>query len=70
MIFRQRQRWRLSAAAVLGAVLVTGCGASGGLAEGDRAPAFSLPAASGAAVALADYAGTRPVLLYFHMADG
>ena len=36
---------------------------------GAQAPAFSLPAASGDTVSLADYAG-QPVLLFFHMAVG
>lgn len=34
------------------------------LREGDPAPAFSLPAAGGGEVALADFAG-RPVVLIF-----
>ena len=34
-------------------------------AEGDRAPAFSLPSTSGEAVALADFAGKKNVLLFF-----
>jgi hypothetical protein len=37
---------------------------------GARAPDFSLPAVGGGEVALADYAGKQPVLLYFHMAKG
>lgn len=41
-----------------------------GLQIGDDAPGFSLPAVSGGEVALADYAGVRPVLLFFHMAVG
>lgn len=36
---------------------------------GQDAPAFTLPAASGGEVSLADYSG-QPVLLYFHMAGG
>ncbi|MBN1965658.1 MAG: redoxin domain-containing protein [Anaerolineae bacterium] len=36
---------------------------------GSDAPDFTLPAASGGRVSLADYAG-QPVLLYFHMAVG
>jgi cytochrome oxidase Cu insertion factor (SCO1/SenC/PrrC family) len=39
------------------------------IAVGTVAPAFTLPAATGEQVSLADYAG-RPVLLYFHMAGG
>lgn len=41
-----------------------------GLQRGAAAPAFRLPAADGAEVALADYAGEQPVLLFFHMAEG
>jgi hypothetical protein len=42
-----------------------------GLAVGDPAPDFSLPAAGGGVVALDDYVGqNRPALLYFHMAVG
>ncbi len=41
-----------------------------GLQVGDAAPDFSLPAAGGGTVALADYKGRQPVLLFFHMADG
>ncbi len=59
---------------LLGAVLAA-CGsdekesAKEGLAVGDAAPAFSLPAAGGGTVSLAAYKG-QPVLLFFHMADG
>jgi cytochrome oxidase Cu insertion factor (SCO1/SenC/PrrC family) len=60
--------------ALIGLAL-TACGsdkkesAKEGLAVGDAAPAFSLPASDGSTVALADYKG-QPVLLFFHMADG
>ena len=40
------------------------------LSVGDQAPAFTLPTASGGEVALADYTGKQPVLLFFHMAAG
>jgi cytochrome oxidase Cu insertion factor (SCO1/SenC/PrrC family) len=53
-------------------MLLTGCvgAADGGyLAPGDRAPSFSLPAAGGEEVELADFAG-QPVLLYFSMVEG
>lgn len=40
------------------------------LAEGDRAPAFTLPSAAGENVTLADFAGTKPALLYFSMGPG
>lgn len=38
--------------------------------EGDRAPGFELPAADGGRVALADFLGKKPVLLYFSMGPG
>lgn len=52
--------------------LLTACGGAGqdGLAVGDEAPSFTLLAANGDSVSLADYEGTQPVLLYFHMAMG
>lgn len=61
---------------ILGVILTTlvlvACGGSSseGLAVGDPAPAFTLPSASGDQVSLSDYRGSKPVLLYFHMADG
>lgn len=51
-------------------LLLTACGASQSISEGITAPDFSLPAADGSTVTLADYAGEQPVLLFFHMADG
>lgn len=50
-------------------LLLAACGSSG-LQVGDKAPEFSLPTASGGDVALDDYTGRKPVLLYFHMALG
>lgn len=50
-------------------LLLAACGSSG-LQVGDQAPEFSLPTASGGEVALDDYTGRQPVLLYFHMALG
>lgn len=52
--------------------VLAACGAASspsGIVEGADAPDFTLPNAAGGDVSLADYAG-RPVLLYFHMADG
>ena len=40
------------------------------LAEGDRAPAFILPSAAGEDVALSDFVGAKPALLYFSMGPG
>lgn len=44
--------------------------AASALSVGDTAPSFTLPAVGGSDVALADYVGSQPVLLYFHMAVG
>ena len=41
-------------------------GGQPGVKVGDRAPDFSLPDASGRAVALGDFRGKRPVVLYFY----
>ena len=63
------------AVALTGLLLATACapaaptGSPQAIQAGAQAPAFSLPAASGETVSLADYAG-RPVLLFFHMAVG
>lgn len=43
---------------------------TGQMEAGDRAPRFTLPAASGGEVSLSDYRDRQPVLLYFHMALG
>jgi hypothetical protein len=40
------------------------------VSEGDRAPAFTLPAAAGENVALSDFAGAKPTLPYFSMGPG
>lgn len=40
------------------------------LSEGDRAPGFTLPSASGEQVALSDFTSRKPVLLYFSMGPG
>lgn len=57
--------------AVLVPAIAFGCaGASDGLQVGDPAPKFELPAVGGERVALGDYTGQRPVLLFFHMAVG
>jgi cytochrome oxidase Cu insertion factor (SCO1/SenC/PrrC family) len=55
----------------LAALVLAGCSdtTGEGLAVGDAAPDFELPAASGSTISLADFAGA-PALLYFHMADG
>jgi hypothetical protein len=40
------------------------------LAEGDRAPDFTLPSAAGDDVSLDDFANQKSVLLYFSMGPG
>ncbi len=40
------------------------------LSEGDLAPSFTLPSASGGKVAMSDFAAKKPVLLYFSMGPG
>jgi cytochrome oxidase Cu insertion factor (SCO1/SenC/PrrC family) len=57
-------------------LLAASCGSETGAegdappSEGDRAPDFTLPSASGGTVALSDFAGKKPVLLYFSMGPG
>ena len=40
------------------------------IAVGDRAPEFTLPSQTGAQVSLADYRGTKAVVLFFYPKDG
>lgn len=56
----------------LALALLMACGgpAADGLAVGDPAPDFTLPAADGSVFSLAELRGRQPVLLYFHMAAG
>jgi hypothetical protein len=42
----------------------------GPIEVGQLAPAFSLESANGGTVSLSDFAGMRPVLLYFSMGPG
>ncbi|RIK38968.1 MAG: hypothetical protein DCC55_19485 [Chloroflexi bacterium] len=59
----------ITAAVALVLLGLSGC-ASPAPADSPQAPAFTLPAADGRIVELADYVGQRPALLYFHMAVG
>lgn len=68
-----------SGVALIGALLLVGCSgdANGpgddrpeGPVVGSRAPGFSLEASEGDSVSLDDFAGRRPVLLYFSMGPG
>lgn len=71
-------RARIAVAFVMSTlVLLAACaptdepGADGSfLAEGDRAPDFTLPSAAGEDVSLDEFANQRPVLLYFSMGPG
>lgn len=67
-----RTRWGMIAGlAVLAAFLIAACGTGAdGLQVGDPAPDFELVSSDGETVALSDYEGEQPILLYFHMALG
>jgi peroxiredoxin len=41
-----------------------------GASVGNAAPDFTLPSATGEQVSLSSFQGSKPVLLYFHMAEG
>jgi len=79
-IFRSLAQWRsvyspigfIVLSLLLIVPILAACGPSNGeeLAVGDPAPSFTLPTASGDQVSLIDYRSSKPVLLYFHMADG
>jgi len=63
----------ITAILILAGLLLSACSRTEvqeSLRVGDVAPDFSLPAANGETVALADFIGKQPVLLYFHMAVG
>ena len=77
--FPRRRRWLLS---ITVALIVSGVGLwtflahqdHGGqthaqVAEGHRAPAFTLPSSTGDAVTLASYLGRQPVVLVFYMGE-
>jgi hypothetical protein len=55
-------------------LIAASCGGNGttpdAISEGDPAPPFSLPSAAGKTVRLSDFAGEKPVLLYFSMGPG
>jgi len=61
--------WVLPLMVMIG-LLLLGCTSAGELAEGDQAPDFTLPVASGGELSLADATADGPALLYFHMALG
>jgi cytochrome oxidase Cu insertion factor (SCO1/SenC/PrrC family) len=54
------------------AILLSGCSTPGGekLELGNPAPDFSLTDTDGSTYRLSENLGEKPVLLFFHMADG
>ncbi|HEY5864644.1 MAG TPA: hypothetical protein VI542_03690 [Candidatus Tectomicrobia bacterium] len=68
-LFRgQQRRWLVRLIVV---VVVSGMGWwwYGSLVADDSAPAFTLPSATGGAVALDQYRGRQPVVLVFYMGE-
>ena len=64
-----------AAALVVFAMVISSCNAyptepSGDATEAAAGPAFSLPAAQGGTVSLADFRSKKDVLLYFSMGPG
>ncbi len=60
---------KLSAEKASGSVASRPAPAAGPLAEGSKAPAFSLPRDGGSTVSLGDYAGKKLVLFFYPRAD-
>lgn len=60
----------LGSLVLLAAACAEGSGDGPSLAEGDAAPSFTLPSATGGHVTLSDFSGEKPVLLYFSMGPG
>jgi len=65
-----RRSVALASLLVLAAACAGDRGGDPPLREGDPAPDFSLPSAAGRNVALSDFSGKKPVLLYFSMGPG
>jgi hypothetical protein len=61
--------WSRVIAAVLmsGVVLLLSAGRLMALQVGDKAPDFSLPATTAEKIALADYLGKKPVVVFFYI---
>jgi hypothetical protein len=70
MVIRNRLLVLLAGAFLLAASCGGGSSDGPSLAEGDEAPTFTLPSAAGEEVALSDFSGDKPVLLYFSMGPG
>ena len=65
----QTRRWRCLVMAVLLSSVLLGLGASHVLAlqVGDKAPDFTLPGTTAEEIKLADYAGKKPVVVFFYI---
>jgi len=65
----QTSLWKRLIMAVLLSWALLGLGASHVLAlqVGDKAPDFTLPATTGGDIKLADYAGKKPVVVFFYI---
>ena len=61
------KRWN----SALAGMLLTGCGLFAGAAfaldVGDKAPNFALPATTSKEIKLADFAGKKPLVLFFYI---
>ena len=63
----------LRVAALMALATIVGGACNAGpepVSSGTAAPAFTLPSAAGTKVSLADFVGSKPVLLYFSMGPG
>ena len=67
---RYRLLGLLATAFLLAASCESDSGNAPSLAEGEKAPSFTLPSAAGEDVALSDFSGEKPALLYFSMGPG
>ena len=65
----QTSRWQRFVVAVLLSGVILSLGASHALAlqVGDKAPDFTLPGTTAEEIKLADYAGKKPVVVFFYI---
>ena len=61
------KRWRNAVAGMLVAGLGLFGAAASALEVGAKAPNFALPATTGKEIKLADFAGKKPVVLFFYI---
>jgi hypothetical protein len=59
--------WKNALAGILLAGLGSLAGAALALDVGDKAPNFALPSSTGKEIKLADFAGKKPVVLFFYI---